>query len=259
MGRYLRLMGAAVGLQWRLVTRDIETVYPILVIPLNVIVAMAIIAHSGRPELASYALCASLLMTVGQMGFFISSEVVARDEGSQVLELLAASPAPYGLIVGVRTLMLTSLGLIALVEAWVIIRFGFRAPITVHHPALLTATLVATTLAGGFTAILTSALFSVARGVRPIQNAMNGPFYLLGGVTAPIRFLPVWMQPLSPFVFFYWAANLVRDSLSPGEPRDVVLRLSILLGLGVAAGLAGLWVMRRILERLRVDGRYALT
>ncbi len=94
--------------------------------------------------------------------------------------------------------------------------------------------------------------------MRTVQNAVNGPFYLLGGVLVPTRFLPVWLQPISPFIFFYWSANLVRDSLSSAPVTDLAARFSWLLGLGLLTGLVGVFVMQRMLTQLRRSGRMGL-
>jgi ABC-2 type transport system permease protein len=255
----LRVIAATAHTQFRLMSRNIEDVLPIIVMPLQTLVAMAILVESGRTDLAGYALSASLLFTVGQMGFFISSEIVSNDRNNQLMELLVATPAPYVVILATRTLILSSLGLFGFVEGWLIAYVVFGIAVPIPHPEILAITLAATALAGGGTAVLTATLFSLSRNTRSLQNAANGPFYLLGGILVPVTFLPVWLQPLSPLIFFYWSANLVRDSLQEATPQNVALRLAILLGLGIAAAIGGGVVMTRMLDRLRHDGRLGLT
>ncbi len=255
----LRLILATARTQVRMAVRSIEDLTFLMVMPLQTLVAMAILVEAGRLDLAGYALTASLLFTVGQMGFFVSSEIVSRDRSHQVLELLVATPSPYFILLGTRTLIMTSLGLVGFVESWLIARFVFGVHVVVYHPGILALTLVATALAGGGTAILTAALFSLARTVRTLQNAVNGPFYLLGGVLVPVTFLPAWLQPVSPFIFFYWSANLVRDSLEAPVLHDVAWRLAALLFLGLAAAVGGGLVLVRMLYQLRREGRLGLT
>ncbi len=154
---FLRVIAAAARLQLRLVRRDIETISPLFTMPLNTIVSMAIFVESGRADLAGYAICASFLITVGQMALFNSSEVISGDRSQQRLELLIAAPQPYVAIVAVRTLILTSMGLIGFVEAWAISRFIFGVTVQIHHPVILALALTATAFSAGCTAVLTAA------------------------------------------------------------------------------------------------------
>lgn len=64
--------------QLRIARRNIENVFPLLTIPLQALISLAILVHSGRSDLASYALVASLLMTVGQMSFSMAAKFWRR-------------------------------------------------------------------------------------------------------------------------------------------------------------------------------------
>jgi ABC-2 type transport system permease protein len=258
-GRLLRLVGATVRLQLRLTLRNVEDWVRPLFMPMYGLIAMAVLVHSGRPDMAGYALTASLLFTIGDMGFFLGSEIVTQDRSRQMLELLVATPAPYLIVLATRTLVVASFGLFGFAEGWLIARGLFRVPVPLYHPWVLIAALAATVFAAGSTAVLTASLFSLARSTRTLQNAVNGPFYLLGGVLVPVTFLPVWLQPLSPFVFFYWSAQLVRESLRPEPVSQLGLRLAALVLLGVAGGAIGSAVLARMLVHLRRNGRLGLT
>jgi ABC-2 type transport system permease protein len=254
-----RLVTATVRLQLRLTLRNVEDWIRPFFMPLYGIIAMAILVHSGRSDMAGYALTASLLFTIGDMGFFLGSEIVAQDRSRQMLELLVATPASYATILMTRTLVVASFGLIGFAEGWAIARGVFNVPVPLYHPWVLGAALLATVFAAGATAVLTASLFSLARSTRTLQNAVNGPFYLLGGVLVPVTFLPLWLQPLSPFVFFYWSARLVRESLQAAPPTDVVFRLFVLVLLGAAGATIGFLVLGRMLDHLRRNGRLGLT
>ncbi len=156
------------------------------------------------------------------MGLFVASEVVFQERNGQTLELTVASPASYVVILSVRVLMLTLLGLVGVAESWIIARLAFRLALTIYHPSLMFITLVATSLASAGTAVLTAALFSLGRQVRTFQNAVNGPLYLLGGVLVPVTFLPGWMQTVSPFVFFYCPlASCAAPSAPQAKPHRI--------------------------------------
>lgn len=255
----IRLALAAARAQFVLTRRNIEDLLPILVIPLLTLASMAILVHSGRTDLAPYALSASLLMTVGQMGFFVAGEIVAADRYNQLLELIVATPASYAIILAARVGILTTLGLLGFAEGWLIAWGVFGVHVPIIHKAILAATLVSTVIASTGTALLFTALLGLARTTRTFQHAVNGPFYLLGGVLVPVRYLPAWLQPLAPFTFFYWAAALVRDTLRPAPIEDLGVRLGAIVALGLLAGLIGALVIGRMLNRLRRDGALSLT
>lgn len=252
-------MGGAARAQLNITRQNIEDLRPLFGMPLVALVALGLLVHSGKTELAHYALVAAVLMTIGQMGNFVASEIVFQERNEQTLELVVGSPAPYYFVLLARVLVLTSLGVIGALEAWLIARLCFELSVPIHHPILALLTLLATSVAAAGTALLTTALFALGSQVRTFQNAINGPLYLLGGVLVPVSFLPAWLQSVSPFVFFYWSANLLRAAFSPDEPQQVARGLGAILLLGVGTGLLGKLVLSRMLGNLRRDGGLGLT
>src|SRR5688572_24787149 len=90
-----RLILSAARAQISMTRRNVEDLFPILTIPLGSFAALAILQNSGRADLAGYALVSAVLMSVGQMAFFIGSEILANEREGQTLELVVASPTPY--------------------------------------------------------------------------------------------------------------------------------------------------------------------
>lgn len=254
-----RVIVGAARAQAQLTRQNIEELRPALTVPLVSLVALAVLVHSGREDLAHYGLVAAALMSIGQMGNFVASEIVFQERNGQTLELVVASPSPYALVLAARVVVITAFGLVGVAEGWLLARLVFGLELRVHHPALLCATLLATSLGAAGTALLTAALFALGRQVRTFQNAINGPLYLLGGVLVPTAHLPDALQALSPFVFFSWAAGLLRAALTPVPPRGVELALSAILGLAALSAGAGALLLRRMLDRLRREGTLGLT
>ena len=95
-----------------------------------------------------------------------------------------------------------------------------------------------------------------------LQHAWDlakGGAAFLGGVLVPVTFLPDWIQPLSRLVFFFWSADLLRDSFLAPEPQNVGFRLGVIVALGVASGWIGTILLRRILDHQRREGTLGLT
>jgi ABC-2 type transport system permease protein len=252
-------MLGSVRMQARITSQNIEDLRPLLTMPLTALVSVAVLVHSGKAELAGYGLVAAVLMTIGQMGNFVASEIVFQERSEQTLELVVASPAPYYFVLLSRIIVLTALGMIGAIESWLVVRICFGLELTVHHGWLAVATLACTSLAAAGTALCTTALFALGAQVRTFQNAINGPLYLLGGVLVPTQYLPGPLQLASPLVFFYWSANLLRAALVQGEPIAVGRSLSNILALGVCAAVLGYVVLQRMLDRLRRTGAVGLT
>lgn len=249
---------AAVQAQVRMSTRSFEDLMPVLTMPLFALVFLAIFVHSGRSDLAGYAMVAPLLMTVAQMGFFVASEVVTNDRDEQLLELLVAAPTPLFATLWPRILLLNALGLVGFVEIWAITVGVFGISVEFHHPWVAAATLVLTVFSSAGTALLMAALFCFGRSARTFQNSVTYPLYLIAGVLVPVQYLPSWLQPLSPLVFLYWAADLLRDSLRADEMVNLAWRLTALAGLGALAGGIGALILGRMLDRLQRDGALGL-
>src|SRR6188474_3475811 len=102
----VRVVPSAIRAQYRMSHRSFEDLMPVLTMPLFALVFMAIFIYSGRHDLIGYALIAPLLMTIGQMGFFVASEVISNDRDDQVLELLVAAPTPILFTLWPRVLLL---------------------------------------------------------------------------------------------------------------------------------------------------------
>lgn len=255
----LGLIVANIVLQYRILIRNIEDLTFIVVMPLQTFVTIPFFIAAGRVDLAPYALTSSLLFTVGQMGFFVASEILAKDRGNAILQLLVASPAPYSLILAIRTISVCLIGLVGFAESWAIAYCFFGVHVEIHHWGPFVVTLALTSLVGGCSAVLVSAIFGLARNVRTLQNAINGPLYLLGGVLVPTSYLPAGLQLISPMVFLYWSANLVRDSISTAPIEALYSRLTCLATLGGLTLAMGILLVRRMIEKLRTTGNISLS
>ena len=249
-----RLILGAARAQIQMSRRNVEDLFPILTIPLTSVAMLAILQNSGREDLAGYALFASLLMSVGQMSFFVGSEILANEREGQTLELVVASPATYYIPLLTRITILTCAGIVGFLVTWILARLVFGIGITVYHPWLLLATLLLTIFAGAVTSLITSTVFCFGKTTRTYQNAIAGPLYLLGGVLVPVTFLPSFLQPISRLIFFFWSADLLRDSLQPIPPENVAFRLGAIFVLGIVGGAVGGILFGRMLHHRRREG-----
>ena len=238
--------------------RNVEDLQPVLTLPLSSVLSLAILQGSGREDLAGYALVAAVLMSVGQMAFFVGSEILANEREGGTLELIVASPTPYYALLLTRIAVLSLVGLTGFAVSWLIARLVFGITIAIHHPWVVIATLIAAVIAGSATARITSTIFCFGKTTRTYQNALFGPLYLLGGVLVPVAFLPPFLQPVSRLIYLFWSADLLRDTMQPAPVANLLPRLGAIGALAVAGGVIGHVLVGRLLTHLRREGTLGL-
>jgi len=257
---YLSALLGAARAQFIVSRRPFEGLGAVVMGPLFAIIIFSVLKNSGRLDLAGYALVAPFLLAILQQGIFQAGEVFARDRDGQTLELVVASPAPYYVVLASRVTVVMMVTIPAFAVSWIIGWLVFGVSVTLHHPALLLAALIATLFAASGTAVATTAIFCYGRSSRTLQATVAyWPIMLLAGVLVPVSYLPDSVEPLSRVVFLYWSANLLRDALLPAEPADVLLRLGALVLLGVIGAVLGAYLVNRMLDHHKREGTLGLS
>jgi ABC-2 type transport system permease protein len=254
----VRGIRAGARLQLALYRRQPDALIPLVNGPLFAIIFLMVVRHGGRPDLSGYAVVAPVFIALWWFALFHGGLVVQNDRWSNTLELHVAAPTSFAAVVFGRILTVTTVGLVSFVEVWLVARFLLRTEVAVHHPVLLTATLVVTAFAMAATALFMAGLFVLARSAVTFANSASFPFYVLGGILVPVTFLPGWIQPVSKLVFLSWSADLLRASLAPGPVPDAAFRIGMVALLGVAGFALSAVLLRRILGRVRASGELGL-
>jgi len=220
----------------------------------QVILFLSVVDAFDRPDLITNALMAPILMTMWSTSLWTGGSVMRDDRWRGLLEIHAASPQPYGLVVAARVGAVVLLSLLVLPITLVTAALTYGVDIQVDHPQLLLVTMIVTALAITGTGIIFSSMTILSRAANTFQSAASYPFLLLGGVFVPLALLPEWAHPLGRLVFLSWASDLVRDSVTAEVVEDVALRLGILALLGAIGFVAGQWLIRVVLAKVRVSG-----
>lgn len=238
----MRTMFAAYRLQLQIIRRNPDYLLNLATTPIFTVIFLSIVRHAGRDELVAHAVMAPVLMSLWGISLFVAGEIIVTDRSAGTFEAIIATPAPLPLTVVGRVFAVTSLGLLAFGEAWIVARVVFALPVEVAHPAVLLAALVLSAAAMSGTALVMAALFAFGRRARPFQRVLSYPFYVLGGVLVPVALLPDWVQPISRIIFLFWSSELLRDSLRPDHIESLLPRLEAVFGLGALAFVFG-WVL----------------
>jgi ABC-2 type transport system permease protein len=225
--------------------------------PLFTIIFLAVVGEAGRADLVGHAVLAPALITVIGMSLLVAGEIIDEDRHLGVLEATVAAPVPLATVVVGRVFGVTLLGLLGFAESWLAAWLVFGVVVKVAHPLVFAATVLATAVGMAATSVFMAALFVLARSARTFQNSLSYPLFVLGGVMVPVVLLPDWVVPLARLVYLSWAADLLRDALSPAPVEQVGLRLGVILALSAVAFAAGRLLLGRILDRVRRTGAIA--
>lgn len=245
---------ASIRFQLWVLRKSPDYLMSLVTIPLLAIAFLAIMEHAGRADLAPFAVLGSGLMTIWATALFVCGEVIDLERRGGTLEGLLAAPAPYVVLIVGRIAVTTVVSFLGLLESALVVWLVLGEAPTVAHPGLLVVVLICTAVGMIGTASIMSAVFVHARSPRIFQNSLSYPFYVLGGAVVPTDLLPGWLQPVSKIIFLSWASALLRDCLRPQLPTQVPARLGAVLGLGLAGLAVGVWLTRRLLDRLRATG-----
>jgi ABC-2 type transport system permease protein len=240
--------------QWLMIWRSPEQLASVLLIPLSTFIAAAIIDHGGRPDLLYYSLVAMSVMTIAQTGFLAASELFVTDRASGTLEAMVATTASYSFVLVVRILIVTASGVLGTLVSYFILKLCFAAQISIYHPVVAVGAIAGVVFGSGGVALLLAALICRARSSRTVQNSVSGPLFLLAGVLAPVGLLSPWLELPGRVIYLSWAADLLRDSLIQGEPKNVIFRMTMLVCTGMICGALGAMALSQMLKRLRRDG-----
>lgn len=255
----MRAFLAGAGIQVRFMRAYPDSLIPFITAPLFTVIFMLIFRHAGRADLSAYAAIAPVFIALWWLALFNSGWVITTERWQGTIELLVAAPSPFAAVVLGRIAATTILGVVSFGEAWLVARVIFGAAVHIHHPWAFVATAVTTVVAMAGTAVAMSALFVLARNAVTFSNSASYPFYVLGGILAPVSVLPAWLRPVSSVVFLSWSADLLRATLRAAPIDRLWFRLGMILLLGACGYAAGAFFLRVILQRVRDTGELAHT
>lgn len=250
----MRAVLAGARMQFWRARRSPDDLQILFTTPFFTVILLGIITAAGRADLAAYAILAPVIMGLWSFSVGLAGKVLLEEKGGGTLELAISSPTSLLLVVLGRIGSITILGLLPMVETYLIASLLFDIDVHVFHPGLFIAAALATTFAMACTSTLISAWFVLSRGGGMFANFLSYPVYILSGVMVPVSFLPDWIEPVSHVVFLTWGVELLRDAMSPHQVTGVGLRLAFLLALGVLALVLGQSLMRLTLRRVRELG-----
>ncbi|MCC8251535.1 ABC transporter permease [Saccharothrix luteola] len=250
----IRIFCTAVWFQ-ALMLRRLADLTALVNAPMFTLALLAIMTNAGRLDLAPYAVIGSTVIAVWSMAMLVSGDIIDSERENGTLEALIGTPAPLAVVVLGRTATVTAISMLSLLESLFVAQLAFGVVVDVKHIGVLVATLAATVVAMTGTATAMAGVFVLARSARTFQNSLSYPFYLLSGAVVPAPLLPLWLQPVTKVVFLSWSTDLIRDCLKESPVPDAAGRLAMVLLLGLVGYVGGVWMLARILHRVRTTGQ----
>jgi len=254
----VRAAVAAYRMQMSLVFRTPNFWMVQFITPAQTILFLSVVDAFGRPDLVAHAIIAPTLITIWYTAVWTGGSVVRNDRWNGNLELHAAAPTSYGVVVPARVAAVMSMALTAVPLALGTAALTYGVDIDIQHPWLLLAALVLVVIGTtGFGAILTS-MTVLSRAANTIQSSASYPFLLLGGVFVPLALLPGWVRPIGRLIFLSWGSDLVRDGITEPSVEGVPGRLAVLAALSLVGFVVAHRLIRLVMRRVSVTGEIAV-
>jgi ABC-2 type transport system permease protein len=250
----VRAFLAGARIQLRFLRAYPDSLIPFFTAPLFTIIFMMIFRHAGRADLTAYAAIAPVFIALWWLALFNAGWTITVERWNGTIEMLVAAPSSFAAVILGRITATTMIGVVSFAEAWLVARLIFGTTVRIHHPWTFVLTIVVTLAAMAGTSVAMSSLFVLARNAVTFSNSASYPFYVLGGILAPVSVLPVWLRPLSAVVFLSWSADLLRATLRAGPVHELSFRVGMVALLGACGFAVGAYAMKVILTRVRGNG-----
>jgi ABC-2 type transport system permease protein len=250
----MRAFLAGARIQLRFLRAYPDSLIPFFTAPMFTVIFLMIFRHAGRTDLTAYATVAPVFIALWWLALFNAGWSIEIERWNGTIEMLVAAPSSFAAVILGRITATTMIGVVSFAETWLVARLLFGATVRIHHPLAFVATIVITLATMAGTSVAMSSLFVLTRNAVTFSNAASYPFYILGGILAPVSVLPAWIRPVSAVVFLSWSADLLRATLRASPVHQLGFRLGVVALLGACGFALGAWAMRVILTRVRASG-----
>jgi ABC-2 type transport system permease protein len=166
-----------------------------------------------------------------------ASSVLQRERRHGTLELLAAAPANFALVLLPISVAMTTVGLYSMVATLLWGHFVFGIEMRLVHPLLFVLAVPVTIASVGALGFLLSVACVRYRSAWALGNALEYPVWLICGFLVPLALLPGWVGPLSWVLAPTFGVRAIREAALGGTPLGDLLACAALgiayFGIGV--------------------------
>src|SRR3954468_175347 len=253
----LRLLRISWVLQLKMIMRSPFDGFGNVIYPLFfATVAFFVFRAGSSPRTLVYASLGAAVMGMWSSVSTSAGSAMQRERWGGTLELLAAAPPPFPLVLPPATLGLATVGIYNLVATLLWGRLLFGIDLQIEHPLLFALSILGTVLSFGGLGFLFAVSFVRFRAAWVLGNFFEYPVWLICGFLVPLSLLPSWVRPISWVLAPTWGMSAIRESALGGTP---VPALVACLALGLAYVCVGVLVTDRVLRAARESGSLSLT
>ena len=207
-----------------------------------------------------YVVVGTALSGIWSTLLFAGSGAISHERWTGTLELLAASPASFFVVIGGKLAGTTIFSLGSLVLAFGIGTVLFGYPVKIAEPGWLAVSLLLAVVALWATGMFFAPLAILWRTVGRFLLVLEYPVFALSGFLFPVLLLPNWIVPITNLLPPYWAAVAMHGAASGDLDLSGLLRawFFLLLTGGVLLVIASRLFVE-VLTRARRAGTLALS
>jgi ABC-2 type transport system permease protein len=218
-------------------------------------IAFFLFRAGGGADALVYASLGAAVMGVWSSTSTASGNALQRERWHGTLELLAAAPVHFALILLPMTITLAALGIYGMVATLLWGRFLFGIDLPLEHPFAFTVALPLTIVSVGTAGFLLAVAFVRHRAGWALGNMLEYPVWLIAGFLVPLTLLPDWVRPISWALAPTWGMNAIREAASGGTPWPDI---AVCAGVGAVYTAIGVVLVERMLRTAREKAALAL-
>ena len=172
------------------------------------------------------------------------------------LELLAATPANFALVLLPISVAMSTVGLYSMVATLLWGHFVFGIAMHLVHPLLFVLAVPVTIASVGTLGFLLAVAFVRYRSAWALGNMLEYPVWLICGFLVPLSLLPGWVRPISWMLAPTFGVRAIREAALGGTPLG---DLVVCGALGLAYFTIGVLLVETVLDSARKSAALALS
>lgn len=185
-----------------------------------------------------------------------AASMLQRERRQGTLELLAATPANFALVLLPISVAMSTVGLYSMVATLLWGHFVFGIAMHLVHPLLFVIAVPVTIVSVGALGFLLAVGFVRYRQAWALGNALEYPVWLICGFLVPLSLLPGWVAPISWLLAPTFGVRAIREAALGGTPVGDVLLCG---ALGLAYFAIGMLLTERVLNSARKSAALSLS
>jgi ABC-2 type transport system permease protein len=218
-------------------------------------IAFFLFRAGGGSEALVYASLGASVMGVWSATSTAAGNALQRERWHGTLELLAAAPVHFALVLMPITIVLASMGIYCMAATLLWGRLAFGIDLPLEHPVAFVVAIPVTIVSIATAGFLLAVAFVRHRAGWALGNMLEFPVWLVAGFLVPVALLPGWVEPISWVLAPTWGVNAIREAASGGTPWPDI-GLCVLVGAGYTA--LGIVSLDRMLRRAREKAALSL-